>query len=674
MSFAPLRAALVLFVLASVACTDFDLEKQKLCDQLPERCSDADGNMGDWKGGALNLTIGYSGFTRGCVTVTATDADNAGNTNSLDVAIPGKTPGTLSVAVFRKKNWGRMLNVTTQLREIDCSGTAVGEAQKTRAQVPEEGTLDVALTLRAIDADGDGYFSSVSTEGGIPGTDCDDRDRAVNPIATEVCNNKDDNCVDEESDAADIKTFYADVDGDGFGSDPVQSCFPRAGLVADNTDCNDNDAFVKPGPSESRCDGVDENCNGMTDERFDIGKGCEDELKCDGAYACATQSQNTCVRSAGQNPVAWFVDDDGDGSKGQSVGSFCKSPVTGSASTSDDCDESSVYVRNGLTEACDRLDNNCSGQVDEGCGTLTWTTNAGVEGTENLTAIAIYDEGRKAWIVGMNKLVHLDNTAGTSTLYPDASCKKDWKAVWATADGRVFAVAVSGEIMTRRPDNPTAPCFAPDVPGSPSLHGITGIERPGVEATAYAVSSSGKIFKWKPPYSPVNENLSDFGTVPGNLRAIASAQTEGSLLAVGGDSNSKAVAYRYETASSTWKPESLGGTFDGHLKGIHVTDSRFAYAAGDNGLVFKRSGGAWIALPPLTEANGTTTIAIRDVLAFSEKGIYVATVEGDIHFYNGSGWTIAYSGTTLLSSLDGPSPTRIGAVGNGSTLVRLTAP
>ncbi|RKH67454.1 putative metal-binding motif-containing protein [Corallococcus aberystwythensis] len=628
----------------------------------------------DSKAGALNVTVGYSGFTRGCVKVTATDVDDAQHTNSVDVAIPGKTPGTVSVAVFRQKDWGRVLSVTTQLYERECTGSGVGEAQVSQARVPEKGTLDVAFDVKATDADGDGYFSDVSVEGGIPGTDCLDSDIAVNPGATEVCNNKDDNCVGEESDATDIKTFYADVDGDGFGGALVQSCFPRAGLVTDNTDCNDNDAFIKPGPSESRCDGVDENCNGMTDERFDIGNGCEDELKCDGTYACATQSQNTCVRSAGQNPVTWFVDDDGDGSKGQAVGMFCKSPVAGSISTSEDCDESSVYVRTGLTEACDRLDNNCSGVPDEGCGTLAWTTNAGVEGNENLTGIALYDEGRKGWIVGKNKLVHLDNTAGTSTLYPDASCKKDWKAVWAAADGRVFAVAVSGEIMTRRPDNPTAPCFATDVPGSPSLYGITGIESSGVEATVYAVSSGGKTFKWKPPYSPANENLSDFGTVPDNLRAIDGAQSEGTLLAVGADANTKAVAYRYDTATSTWKPESLGGTFDGSLKGIHVTDGRFAYAAGDNGLVFKRSGGVWTALPPLTEANGTTTIAIRDVLAFSEKGIYVATAEGDIHFYNGSGWTIEYQGGTELLSLDGLSPTRIGAVGNGSTIVSFTAP
>ncbi|AFE07079.1 putative lipoprotein [Corallococcus coralloides DSM 2259] len=631
----------------------------------------------DSKAGALNVTIGYSGFTRGCVTVTATDVDNAGNTNSLDVALPGKTPGTVSVAVYRKKDWGRVLSVTTQLHEVDCDGPVVGEPQEQRAQVPEEGSQDVAFTVRAIDGDGDGYFSSDDAEGVVSGTDCEDRDPAVNPKATEVCNGKDDNCALGESDANDKKVWFVDADGDTYGSTQVEACTQPAGAVDRGGDCNDTDAQVRPDRAEFRCDGEDDNCNGMDDEDFDVDGDCKDELKCNGKVACAaTPSQTTCARLPTENPVTWYADGDGDGFKGQDVGLGCAAPVVGAVTQSEDCDESSIYVRNGLAEACDRLDNNCSGTVDEGCGTLAWTTQASVGGNADVTAIALYDEGRKAWLVGQDKLVHFDSTTNTATSFTRASCKGKWKAVWASASGRVFAVGDAGRMTTRGPDPSDQECYTLATPNSnaqTTLYGITGIEQPK-DPTVYVVSSQGKTFKWVEPYNNPSVDLTEFGTVSGNLRAVSSAGSEDTLLAVGGDDNAKAVAYRYDTASSSWQPDLQGGAFDGQLRGVRVTDGRFAYAAGENGLVLKRSGGVWTSLPTVFESNGTTKAGIRGILAFSEKGIYVATSEGRILFYDGSAWTTAYPVGTALSSLDGPSPTRISAAGEGGTMVSFTAP
>ena len=61
--------------------------------------------------------------------------------------------------------------------------------------------------------------------------------------------------------------WYLDGDGDlfGAGDDAVLSCVPIAGRSIVKTDCEDTDDAIHPGVPET-CDGIDNNCNGITDE------------------------------------------------------------------------------------------------------------------------------------------------------------------------------------------------------------------------------------------------------------------------------------------------------------------------------------------------------------------------------------------------------------------------
>ncbi len=82
--------------------------------------------------------------------------------------------------------------------------------------------------------------------------DCDNTDPEVHPGVPEVCDGLDQDCDDEiDEDAVDPLTFYADLDGDGFGDpdgETTASCTdPGAGWVELATDCDDEDGTVYPG-------------------------------------------------------------------------------------------------------------------------------------------------------------------------------------------------------------------------------------------------------------------------------------------------------------------------------------------------------------------------------------------------------------------------------------------
>jgi hypothetical protein len=73
-------------------------------------------------------------------------------------------------------------------------------------------------------------------------------------------------------------TVYLDKDGDGYGNAAVSlvvsDCNLPAGYVLNNTDCDDNSTSVNPGAIEILGDGIDNNCNGITDEVLCTGTIC----------------------------------------------------------------------------------------------------------------------------------------------------------------------------------------------------------------------------------------------------------------------------------------------------------------------------------------------------------------------------------------------------------------
>jgi hypothetical protein len=143
----------------------------------------------------------------------------------------------------------------------------------------DEGIGTVPITTFA-DADGDGFGDPATELTETPtvadcsydptrttrGGDCDDADPALFPGAPELCDTVDQDCdgaVDEDAMGVDQ---YVDADGDGYGAGtPTNRCEPIAGSTLRGTDCDDGEGSVRPGAPE-RCNGVDDDCDGLSDE------------------------------------------------------------------------------------------------------------------------------------------------------------------------------------------------------------------------------------------------------------------------------------------------------------------------------------------------------------------------------------------------------------------------
>ena len=77
--------------------------------------------------------------------------------------------------------------------------------------------------------------------------------------------------------------------------------------------------------------------------------------------ACYSEPEVTCANE----PIGAFFDADGDGYGGEDAGLVCEI-APGLSADARDCDDDDAAIHPGVDEACDGIDNNCNGEVDEG--------------------------------------------------------------------------------------------------------------------------------------------------------------------------------------------------------------------------------------------------------------------------------------------------------------------
>lgn len=244
------------------------------------------------------------------------------------------------------------------------------------------------LPTDEIDNDGDGYVECPIDAGGwqgdlavVGGGDCDDTEASVAPTGIELCDGLANLC-------GTVPSYEIDDDGDGY----VECTIDAGGWQGDATvvggdDCDDDDALMSPGDVEV-CDGIDNDCNGQTDEGL---------------------------------LNIYYYDGDGDGTGNPNATVQACSVPGGYVSNTNDCNDGNASVYAGALEVCDGMDNDCDGQTDEGLLNTYYLDNDG-DGLGNVNVIMSACSLPNGFVTNADDCN--DSNANATHVGSDASCAR----------------------------------------------------------------------------------------------------------------------------------------------------------------------------------------------------------------------------------------------------------
>lgn len=239
-------------------------------------------------------------------------------------------------------------------------------------EVSQQNDADASLDLEQIctpkyrDSDGDGYGNpkETSSKCNLPdwyvenNLDCDDNYKKINPDAKELCNNIDDNCdgkIDNDVQTEQCKN-----------SNEYGTCYGKKSCSEGEWSC---DALV---PIKEICDSLDNNCNDQIDESFpNLGKSCSvgvGSCNSSGIYVCSADKETTVCNVTPKQPTEEKcngLDDNCDGLTDEDLTQACSTI----------CSNGIEYCVGGqwkdcsapvpISEICDGKDNDCNGKIDE---------------------------------------------------------------------------------------------------------------------------------------------------------------------------------------------------------------------------------------------------------------------------------------------------------------------
>ncbi len=258
----------------------------------------------------------------------------------------------------------------------------------------------IAPECQEEDLDGDGFT--------VKEGDCNDKDPAIHPGAIELCDGKDNDCDGEIDEGCGGECIVTGCSGQVCAAEPVATdcewkpeyeCFKLAKCGPFGSDgqcawletpeyleCLEGICVPKP----EVCDGKDNDCDGVVDE--DCGEVCGGiaGLPCPQGHYCQydpgtcdwADMMGVCVKIPLGCPDVWAPVC---GCDGKTYGNACDMAAAhmsmdyeGECKENDkdgdgypvdkDCDDTDASVHPFAPELCDGKDNDCDGEVDEGCG------------------------------------------------------------------------------------------------------------------------------------------------------------------------------------------------------------------------------------------------------------------------------------------------------------------
>ena len=195
------------------------------------------------------------------------------------------------------------------------------------------------------------------------------------PVPKEICNGLDDNCDGQTDELAALEGFSCGTTGVCLGA--AAACGPAGAPV-----CSQPAAWQS---DETLCDGLDNDCDGMTDEDLGLGGNCSTGVgacAAPGVRLCGPAGEVTCsgvAATAGVELCGDGLDNNCDGKtdEGFGTGEQCEAGlgicrVVGKRVCSEDHTQSACNVKPAPADSVERcgngLDDNCNGQTDEaGC-------------------------------------------------------------------------------------------------------------------------------------------------------------------------------------------------------------------------------------------------------------------------------------------------------------------
>jgi len=242
---------------------------------------------------------------------------------------------------------------------------------------------DTGETGETGDADGDGHPDV---------TDCDPRDPTVYPGAEEACNGVDDDCDEQIDEPWSELGSSCDGDDPDVCEDGVYVCRPDGGGVI----CGDGPQTPE---AEEVCNGADDDCNGVADDPWvtQLGTPCDggDADQCaGGVYVCAGDGSGlSCSGDVNVVEICNGNDDDCDGQIDEGCDddgddhcdagmTVIGNPAVCNPALGEDCDDGDPAVNPSAEEICNGGDDDCDGMVDAADADTAWPALDGYEPNE----------------------------------------------------------------------------------------------------------------------------------------------------------------------------------------------------------------------------------------------------------------------------------------------------